>query len=908
MNVVSPSGLILLVVGAAMCACVVLLRRRHTAAPEEAAALFLDTIRWRPVHAVVATCCLLAFLFVAVLPVRSVGTTEGATTLESGLPLTPPDDSVPPAEMAVTISADGMGTTLFAPFSVLMALDQQLPGVVLIGWSRSPSDPSALVADTANNQISIRGRYPALDLLFATGPGAGTVSIEAGDLSEVVELESSAAGLNLLRVGSGSTRARASSSFGWSTQSVRFAGPVERLESTSVGLLPVRATPILDENGAIVGARVGVVDAVRAVGRAAFNVALLAIVAAFVLGLCTMVASAFGSARHHAGLIGWLRHAIYGLAFSMLLIGAANYVLPARWAVLLLLPFGALGGFRLTRPPQAADVPESASIDDNTGVVISVAVVVAVNAVWFVLSGRWALGFLQTDVFDTFNVTQLFWHQSALDASIAFGDGFRLIDYTARASVWGTMLERPSDAIVVMRLLFAALIAASAASVAARQGYRAWTQVLMAVLTSGSAAFVGLYAEGYMSREFFVAWMLLGLLAVAHQLLDADRGLWPWWRVGTVCCVSLAIVPPYYLIGPALAAVLVAAVAGADWRTRLGSWKPAIMGLSAAIIGLGTPNLFWLRSSSDASQYIEALNGIVRNIGVPFYGTARFPAAMVGLLPFHHQDGHRLGGSDFAFGPLRWSTDWLGNSVVVGAFLFMLLACFVIALSVFRRLSQHWADRGIAALWVSIVIGYLGTISVLRLFLWDAQTYFTIMLIWTLAPVALMALAFTFLEAGRLDTRVRTVLLGAVVALTAVNVVSAAGESALWVESTSGPRATQWHYDQVAPIERFDRALARGDIALGDETFAVVIDQPSALTGTDDDRVLTNVLANLLEAEGYECPDCFRNPDFYWIAASSAAPETTPIVVIGSADCRQRRTLYVDEYFAVCAGADGTTD
>ena len=124
------------------------------------------------------------------------------------------------------------------------------------------------------------------------------------------------------------------------------------------------------------------------------------------------------------------------------------------------------------------------------------------------------------------------------------------------------MLERPSDAIVVFRLLLSVVVAALAASLVARQGYRTWVQVTVGVLVSGSSAFVGLYAEGYMSREFFVSWSLIGLLMVGHQFLDDDRRSSAWWRVGIVASVSLAIVPPYFLLGPALLLAMVLSSVG----------------------------------------------------------------------------------------------------------------------------------------------------------------------------------------------------------------------------------------------------------------------------------------------------------------------------------------------------------
>jgi hypothetical protein len=644
-------------------------------------------------------------------------------------------------------------------------------------------------------------------------------------------------------------------------------------------------------------------EVARALGASAGGVLVLGAVALLLLAVGFVVATACGPALDASGGLSRLRFAIYGLALSMLVIGAANYVVPVRLAVWLLLPVLAVGLVRLglrarSEPPPRVVVERPA--EGLTGPIVAGVVVAAIHGFWFAMSGRWSLGFLQTDVFDTFNVTGLFWHRSALDASIAFGDGFRLLDYTARAAVWGTMLDRPSDAIVVFRLLHGVVVAMLAAGLVARQGYRAWVQVPVGILVSGAAAFVGLYAEGYMSREFFVSWLLVGLLMIGHQLLDADRRSNGWWRVGVVAGVSLAIVPPYFLIAPVLVLAVILSSTGSGWRSKLSSWRPAATGFVASLVIFGLPNVFWLRSSSDANQYIDALNSLVRNLGVPFYDSLRFPAAMLGLVPFHHQDGYRLGGTTIRFGPLSWSTDWLSHAVVVTGFIIIATVLFALSVWVLIRERASTADRGFAAMWIAVVALYVGGFLVLRATRWNEQTYFTIMWIWTLAPVGLTGLVITCLEAGRLRPRLRAAMLAGVLLLAGVNVVSAAGESILWVESPYSELADDWHYDLAAPIDRFDRTLRRGGVDLQGVDFAVVIDRPSSLTGTDDDRVLTNVLSNLLEADGRRCPDCQRNPDFYWITASATAPADIPIVLVGSTDCRTRPELYADEFFAVC--------
>jgi hypothetical protein len=840
-------------------------------------------------------------VLVAFVPVRASATRTGQVVVETGSAPITSSASIPSAEMDIRLTATGE-VTMTVPVAISMAAAQNLPGVTIDGWSPVPERVGAYVSDRSDNSFSIVGRFTTLDLRFAASTEASSVTIDTGVAQQSVTLVPGAPEQSV-SIRSGSTREVARAAFMWSGSELRFTQPMSATEWTTIGLLPVRSVPVLDDAGNVVGVRVGVVDATSALAGSAVDVLLLVAVALLLLAVGFVVAAACGPAIDRTGGLSRFRFAAYGLALAMLAVGTANYVLPARYAVWLLAPALVFGVIRLIRHSGAngiRPVPAERPVGDLTGSIVAIVVVTAIQFFWFVLSGRWSLGFLQTDVFDTFNVTGLLWDRSALDASIAFGDGFRLLDYTARASVWGTMLERPSDAIVVFRLLLSVVVAALAASLVARQGYRQWVQVTVGVLVAGSSAFVGLYAEGYMSREFFVSWMLIGLLMVGHQFLDDDRRSSAWWKVGIVASVSLAIVPPYFLLGPALLLAMVLSSSGAHWRSTLSTWRPAATGVTLSIVVLGLPNLFWLRSSSDASQYINSLNSLVRNIGVPFYDSLRFPAAMLGLVPFHHQDGYRLGGTTIHAGPLRWDTDWLTNSIIVVGFILLAAGLFLLSVWMVIRMSRSVVDRGFATLWIAVVMLYFAGLFVLRFTRWDEQTYFAIMWIWTLAPIALTGIIFTYLEAGRLQPKLKTTILIGVVSFGLVNVVSAAGESVLWVESPYSELASDWHYDLAAPLDRFDRELRRGGVDLKSVDFAVVIDRPSSLTGTDDDRVLTNVLVNLLEADGRRCPDCQRNPDFYWVTASATAPSDIPIVLIGTTDCALRPELYSDEFFAVC--------
>lgn len=843
--------------------------------------------------------------FAAAIPVRASAVHTGPVIVETDpMPTTGPD-TIAPAEMTIRLIAAGP-VVMTVPTAISMAVHQGLQGVSFIGWEPSALGVGTFVSDAAVNEFVISGQFTTLDLQFTSEKSGSSISIDTEGTRTSIALDGDESGHRAVRFRSGAAREVVSSPFMWTSTDLLFSEPASAAEWSAIGLLSVDGEPILSASGEVLGVHVTAFKAAGALMLSVLDVSQLGVVAMLLLLIGFVVATALRPRLRTIDSMGFMRSAIYGLAVSMLVVGAANYLLPVRYAIWLLLPVLVVGVVRLLREHRQTGSRSALvhhPIERTSGTIVAPILVAVFHLFWFVVSGRWSIGFLQTDVFDTFNATVLFWGRSARDASIAFGDGFRLLDYTARAAVWGTMLERPSDAIVVFRLLLGVVIASLAAGLVARQGYRTWVQITVGVLGACSSAFVGLYAEGYMSREFFVSWLLIGLLCIGHQLFDDDLQYHSWWRVGAISSVSLAIVPPYFLIAPVLLLVVILGSSGSNWLSVLKGWRPAGAGVLSATLILGLPNLFWLRSSAEAAQYIDALNALVRNIIIPFYGTVRLPAAMFGLLPFHNHDGYRLGGSSYRLGPLAWDTDLFSSPYAVAAFIAIVIVLFILAVWSLLRWSRGVVDQGFAALWVASIGLYLAGLIVLRVMKWNEQTYFTIMWIWTLAPVALMGVILVFLESGRVHRKIRRHMLTGVVLLSVVNFASTLGESVLWVESPHSERAQRWHYDLVVPIDRFERALRQRAVKPPSGIFAVVIDRPSSLTGTDDDRVLTNVLVNLLEADGLYCPSCQRNADFYWVTASASTPPDVPVLLVGASSCGTRSPLYVDEWFSFC-GAD----
>lgn len=833
--------------------------------------------------------CLLA-------PVRITGRTSGGeaqlVSLEAPAVGTPT-----PAPMSLTIvTRSPEPVTFLPPAQLRSAVANGLDGVDLAGWVPN-DDATALTSVGVGSAIEVTGRFASLDLPFRREPGAGSIEIALNGQSATTLSLDGPVGVDGVRAESGGRLVEQRSTF--LGRGLRLEQGIELQQvSATVGLIAVDVEVVRSGTG--VAYEVGLAAVVLAVVGAFAGMLLVVLVALAVLVVAYLVGCAAAPA-------GWtlraspapLPRALVGTAIAMLVVGALNYVAPVGVAVFALVPLISWGAFRLTRQIMLVE-PRPSPVRGRMALVPLClgAGIVAFLVSHFVLTGRLSIGFLQTDVFDTFNLTLLFWDESALGAATDFGNGFRLLDYSARAAIWGAGLDRPSDSIVVVRVLLAVMTLVMSSRVTRRLGVGVAGQSAVAVLAVLSAPLTSLWFQGYMSREFFVTWMILGLLALVDTLNRGRRDARSWAEVGVVCWVSLVVVPPYFILaaGIALGCWMISRQGRRTLDRGPDRSGRAYLGVATSLV-LAVPNLFWLRDASDAERYVPALNALTYNIVIPFIGSSEFPAAMFGFVPFHANSAHQLGPITRTIGPLTISSDLLGGAVP------LLVGTIAVGLALAAGAVIAWrTQRTVTVVLLSIVICYLAGVVVLRLFAWTGQLYFSAMFIWTLAPVALVSAALVMsIAVGRRHGRttvgwaVAVVLVG----LVGVNALSSGAEFSLWRDGETGPRATRWHADQAGPLARFTDAVEDGSLGIQGDDYSVVATL-SQLTATDDDRVLLNGVVNALEAAGKSCGDCVRNPDVYFTEVHGRAADDEFLVDVGGGPCTDRPEVWRDTYVVVC--------
>jgi hypothetical protein len=209
-------------------------------------------------------------------------------------------------------------------------------------------------------------------------------------------------------------------------------------------------------------------------------------------------------------------------------------------------------------------------------------------------------------------------------------------------------------------------------------------------------------------------------------------------------------------------------------------------------------------------------------------------------------------------------------------------------------------------LWAAVITVYFGGLLVLRLTQWEAQTYFTMMWLWTLAPVAIGVAFISMVDGLRVTSPSRPRAIPALCAVGLVvvggaNLMVSTAEASLWSTSATDRRAAAWHYDLADQLQLASTAVWDGSLTSAGPVFDLQVDQPSDLTGTDDDRVLINGLVSLLESKGLRCGNCIRNPDVGWVYPEVTGSPDRSLLVVGSTTCGDRSELLVGQAFALCA-------
>ena len=355
--------------------------------------------------------CLLA-------PVRITGRTSGGeaqlVSLEAPAVGTPT-----PAPMSLTIvTRSPEPVTFLPPAQLRSAVANGLDGVDLAGWVPN-DDATALTSVGVGSAIEVTGRFASLDLPFRREPGAGSIEIALNGQSATTLSLDGPVGVDGVRAESGGRLVEQRSTF--LGRGLRLEQGIELQQvSATVGLIAVDVEVVRSGTG--VAYEVGLAAVVLAVVGAFAGMLLVVLVAVAVLVVAYLVGCAAAPA-------GWtlraspapLPRALVGTAIAMLVVGALNYVAPVGVAVFALVPLISWGAFRLTRQimlverttfPRTRTYGARAALSWcwDRGLPP-----VALRADWSPLDR-----FLQTDVFDTFNLTLLFWDESAAGRSNRF--------------------------------------------------------------------------------------------------------------------------------------------------------------------------------------------------------------------------------------------------------------------------------------------------------------------------------------------------------------------------------------------------------------------------------------------------------------------------------------------------------
>lgn len=818
------------------------------------------------------------------------------------------EESTPAAQgpfelMSLEIEDRTGGAQLLLPSPLVAAAQLSRPQVDLGGWAADRDDPARVTASQVGAVIRIRGAFSTLDFTFVTGPQSGAVELRlVGAEPVLVDLSAPESGVRTLTAESGHRRVTMSQRFAWRGQTLTFAQAVDRIETATLGSLPLEHRPSFSSDGRLIGVDVSRVAVLKALVGTAWRALPLLLVAGLLSGLALGFGTALEVALTRARVLTWARPERFaaGLAVGLSIVGALNYYAPVALIIPVVVVMGASGLLLEARRGRLPHWHLDADGAAVTGIVLGIV------ALPFVITDRWAIGFLQTDVYDTFNLTQLFWDRSALDAGTLFGNGFRLLDYSAHAAVAGWS-ARPSDAVVVLRLVSIVLMVPilwTLATRLCRQRFLRWVVTLGIGL---NAALLSLYAEGYMTRHFFATWMIVGFALLMVALHDRRPGWGAWGPAAASFAVAAAVVPPYFVpvLAAPLALLFIRLLSRRSFRQVWMTYRMQAFGAASILIAAATPNLLWLREVGDAQPYVAQLNALVRSVVVPFYDSVRFPATLLGVLPFHANDGHTLGMPTgvVAPGPLLALERVLDQPVAIIVVITLIVMAVTSSLfAVVGRSRRVHGSIPLDAAWTSALAVVVLGFAALRVTQWNEQTYFVTMWAWTLAPVGVLLMAVGMASALHHSSWVlRFPAVIGLVLLMLVNLASSALEGSRWLEDPRGSAFPGWHFYLVADLQPFSRALKDGNVRL-DGGYELVV-PASALTGTDDDRVLANVLVGLLAAAHHNCLNCRRAADTYGIVAGDTEMDPgVRTLVIGGRNCPSE-VAYQGERFVICTPA-----
>ncbi|MFT7647936.1 MAG: hypothetical protein ACI8Y4_002686 [Candidatus Poriferisodalaceae bacterium] len=754
---------------------------------------------------------------------------------------------------------------------------------------------ATLQSGTLGAQIEVVRALPSITLIVtATAPDT-TFLITANSIQESIHL--SATG-DLEHVGIRNARYEVQSKrLGIGGAAIAFDGPVNEIEVVQVGPLPVDHEIITNADSAIAGIVVTKFAIVQAVSRALWSFVPQALITLATIAVSLAVGSLLSSAlgTRLSRPLDALEATTSGFAAGLLTLGALNYFVSTQRAMIIggvcLLASHVVMAVRKARSGHSS--PSGLALPrPHLSQAIVFATITTVVMAPLVFSGGFAMGYLQTDVYDTVRLTQVYWLDSGLGASLDFGNGFRLLDYTARAALAGWRSD-PGEAVAILRLLLTFLLLSWSWRLCKTLGSGAAIASLVCALVVLNGPLTALFAEGYMTRTFFIQWMTLGMLMAATHLASDSVDRWGLVAAGIVLAVSTAVVPPFSIAVAAVAlGVIAQRRAGTSIRATTRALTPF---LGAWLIG-SVPNLIWLKNVADADRYIPTLNAIGRFTVVPFNAEPTFAATLVGLVPFHSNTQHWLPEAQTSLSPpfvANGQNALVGTSWTTAIFWVSALALTSTTIAAFRRGDR--AQRAVAMLLAStiaaVVVGYL----VLRRTSFEDQTYFVLMYPWSLAPAALAAAGLLLAQRARHSTKAVNLATLALIVLVTINLASSAQDANRWFEAPRGETAQRSQLDVIAELQAFVTYLDDTDAPSRHSLVQV----PSTLQGTDDDRVLANHIDVALQGRGSTCVGCtYDSP----VGQLSFAPEVQPEavnVIIGVGTC-DGAVIYLASRFQLC--------
>jgi len=766
-------------------------------------------------------------------------------------------------------------------------------------WSHGPD---RIESSTVGSTLSFAVTTDSVDLPFASMPGGGLVDVRVnGVLAAQIDLDSLEGGWTVVRVESG--RTSSNDSFRWwhwhDNVEVGIPRDSEIQSATAyLGSLPLttEVSSVDNETASVSLSKVqSVVVVLDGMKDAVWILFISVLFLLFFFAIGTGLEVSLGVNRPL--LMPWTSRTLGGLGVTSLSLGVLNYVLPVRVAVFV------VGGMVIALCVTALRRPRPLIAPPPVALSVGLAATISTLVGLITFNAGWMTGYLQTDVTDYYNLIPLLWNQAALDAGTDFGSGLRLVDFSIRSFLYGVSPLNAVSTPIASLAIGVVLAVAGGAEFASSRGYAPLSKFVVTAVPVLAGSATALWTEGYVSRHAFaMLFVPATLLAIAAL---ADYRLYPrsWIIIGLAVALPMAIVPTFALTAGTVVLVLAARrlILGSR-RIGANAWR----GLSIFLITISVtvlPNLFWLRKFDTVESYAVNTSEIGRFVVVPFHDTLRFPASLLGLIPFHANGGSLLGREPdgAAIWPLSTVRDFLDSPPKllwsIGVLSLFMMAVTVWLLVMGRRIRS--VRLVLIPVAVTVLLYVIGNFVLLES--WPAQAYTLLMYHLTLAPLILTLIIVSMAEGLRKTYRptVRALLWMPLVAVIFMNASSTILDVNRLFEHPNGDTRDRWNLTVRADANRLADYV--GSDAFSVTNFTLVAPY-GALTVNDRGRVLGNIDVLLLEEAGAICRNCTRDPRNHSLLLPS---DLEPVsagdaqLVIGVSVC-DGHPLVKGDRFALC--------